>query len=128
MTPVRPLAGVAAVLVLQVSGLLGTPAVAGGGVQREGDCSRHAEWELQAQPDDGRIRVRGEVDSDRSGQRWRWKILHEGGIAAQGRAYTRGGGSFDVERLILNAPGRDHIGWRATNRASGETCRGRVRY
>jgi len=129
MTPVRPLVVAAAVLVLPASaGLFGTPVAAGGGVQKDGHCSRYSDWELRAQPDDGRIRVRGEVDSNRTGQRWRWRILHDGAVTARGRATTRGRGSFEVERLILNAPGEDHIGWRAINRASGETCRGRLTY
>jgi len=120
----------AAVLVLQaVAGLLGTAADAGGGgAHNAGHCSRHADWELTAQPDNARIRVRGEVDSNRAGQHWRWRILHAGAVAARGRATTRGGGDFDVERLILDSPGHDRIGWRATNRASGETCRGGLTY
>ena len=130
MTVVRPLLTAAAVAAMQVvvAGGLGSPAVAGGGVHKEGHCEGSSEWRLEAQPDDGRIRVRGEVRSNWSGRYWRWRILHDGGVAARGHATTGGGGDFKVERLLVNSPGKDHIGWRAVSRASGETCRGRLTY
>ena len=58
-------------------------------------------------PDDGRIRVEGEVDSDRSGRSWKWKIFHDGAVSYHGRAKTDGGGSFKVERRVVDAPGYD---------------------
>jgi hypothetical protein len=110
---------------------LGTagPAIAGGGVDREGNCSNRSEWRLKASPEDGRIEVEGRVDSDIAGQRWRWKMLHNGEVSARGRATTDGsGGSFRVRRLMVNLPGDDHIGWRVKNRATGEVCRGNLTF
>jgi hypothetical protein len=116
------LAGVAALGV-------GAPAVAGSSVDREGNCSNRSEWRLKASDQDGRIEVEGRVDSDIAGQRWRWKMLHNGEVSARGRATTDGsGGSFRVRRLMVNIPGDDHIGWRAKNRASGEVCRGNLTF
>ena len=56
------------------------PAVAsdggGGDVRTSGSCSGRAHWKLKAKPDDGRIEVEGEVDSNRSGQVCRGTISY----------------------------------------------------
>ena len=105
------------------------PAIAGSGVDREGNCSNRSEWRLKASEQDGRIEVEGRVDSDVAGQRWRWKMLHNGEVSARGRATTDGsGGSFRVRRLMVNISGDDHIGWRSTNRGTGEVCRGNITF
>ena len=99
----------------------------GGGddVRTSGHCSGSAHWKLKAKPDDGRLDVEGEVDVNRNGQTWNWKILRNGNVAAHGTATTRGpSGSFSVERKIANPAGTDRIGWRAKNPATGQTCSG----
>ena len=55
-----------------------------------------------ATPDDCRLEVEAEVDSNRSG-------------------------SFEVERKTRNTAGADAFKFRAVNRASGEVCVARVR-
>jgi hypothetical protein len=107
-----------------------TPATAGDDeVIRRGNCSGTADWKLKVKTDDGRLEVEGEVDSNRVGQRWRWRILHNGDVSARGRAVTTApSGSFDVERRVVNSPGVDRIRWRAVNRATGQTCLGGVRF
>ncbi|MDQ3664586.1 MAG: hypothetical protein M3353_08015 [Actinomycetota bacterium] len=100
-----------------------TPAHAGSQVTKRGDCSGHAEWRLEANKDDGRIEVRGRVDGG-DYQTWRWRILHDGGLSARGTKHTGSSGQFEVRRLLVDAAGRDQIGWRARNPASGQTCRG----
>lgn len=103
------------------------PAQAGHGqVSKRGDCSGHAEWRLEAKKDSGRIEVRGRVDAG-DYQTWRWRILHDGGVSAHGSKRTGSSGSFEVRRLLVDAPGRDRIGWRARHPASGQTCRGGLR-
>ncbi len=98
-------------------------------VIRRGNCSGASDWKLKASPEDGRIEVQGEVDSNRNGQTWTWRILHNGGVSARGTATTRApSGSFEVRRLIVNAAGTDTVGWRATNTTSGETCAGSLRF
>ena len=98
-------------------------------VIREGNCSGAADWKLKASPENGRIEVEGEVDSNRNGQTWRWRILHNGNVSARGTSTTKApSGSFEARRLVVNAAGADRIGWRARNAATGQTCRGSLRF
>ncbi len=94
-------------------------------VIRTGQCSGASDWKLKGSPENGRIEVEGEVDSNINGQTWRWRILHNGVVSARGTATTVApSGSFEVRRVVVNAAGPDRLGWRAINVASGETCRG----
>jgi hypothetical protein len=96
-------------------------------VIRRGSCSGAADWKLKASPENGRIEVEGEVDSNRNGQTWKWRIKHDGSVTARGRATTKGpSGSFERRRVVANSAGRDRIGWRAVNVASGQTCSGHL--
>lgn len=98
-------------------------------VIRTGACSGSAHWKLKASPENGRIEVEGEVDSNVAGQNWHWRILHNGNVSARGTATTTPrSGSFEVRRLLVNAAGTDSIGWRARNAATGQTCRGGLRF
>jgi hypothetical protein len=117
--------GVAALGSTLVLGL-GIPAVAkDGDVIRRGSCSAASDWKLKASPENGRIEVEGEVDSNRVGQTWRWRILHNGEVTARGTKTTVApSGSFQVRRLLVDLPGTDRIGWRARNPVTGEVCRG----
>ena len=123
---------VAFVAALAVPVALAGPASASGGgdgrVERSGSCSGSTDWKLKAKPDDGRLEVEGEIDSNRNGQTWNWVIRHNGGIAARGQARTTApSGSFEVERRLANFAGVDTFVFRASNPASGEVCRGVVR-
>ena len=113
-----------------LSFLVAVPADAGGReVIRRGSCSGSTDWKLKAKNDDGRIEVEAEVDSNRNGQTWRWKLLHNGSVTARGSKTTRApSGSFEVRRVVVNLNGADHLKLTARNRASGETCHGRVTY
>jgi hypothetical protein len=98
-------------------------------VIRRGGCSGSSDWKLKASPENGRIEVEGEVDSNRTGQTWKWRMLHNGTVSARGTATTTGpSGSFDVRRVMVNLAGTDQIGWRATNPATGEVCRGSLSF
>jgi hypothetical protein len=116
----------AGIAVLGVAG----PALANDAdVIRRGNCSGSSDWKLKASPQNGRIEVEGEVDSNVSGQNWKWKMLHNGQVSARGSATTGGrSGSFDVRRLMVNLKGDDQIGWRAKNPNSGEVCRGSLTF
>jgi len=101
----------------------------GGDVVRSGNCSGSADWKLKAKPDNGRIEVEGEVDANRNGQSWHWRILHNGGVSARGTSTTHApSGSFSVTRRLVNAPGTDSIGWRARNAATGQMCHGSLQF
>jgi hypothetical protein len=107
-----------------------TPALAKtGDVVRTGDCSGRADWKVKAGPEDGRIEVEGEIDSNRSGQRWTWRLRHNGVLVGSGVRYTAGAsGSFTVRRLVPNAAGTDTLVFVARRPATGQTCRGVVRF
>jgi hypothetical protein len=95
----------------------------------EGNCSKRSDYKLKASPEDGRIEIEGEVDSNRVGQTWRWKLWHNGSLTGQGMRRTTGGsGSFEVRRVIVDIAGTDWSTFKARNLRSGEICRGVVGY
>jgi hypothetical protein len=99
----------------------------GGDVRTHGGCSGSAVWKLKAKPDDGRIELEAEVDSNHNGQVWDWRIKHDGSVSAKGSATTAGlSGSFSVQRRMANLAGTDHFALRAVRRATGEVCRGTI--
>jgi hypothetical protein len=107
------------------------PAVAshggGGDVRTHGGCDGPAVWKLKVKPDNGRIELEAEVDSDRSGQVWHWTIRHNGSRSAKGSSTTSGAsGSFSVHRRMANLAGTDHFRFRAERRANGDVCRGTI--
>ncbi len=121
---------IAAVLLVAASvpAIASAPAQAGDNeVIRNGSCSGSADWKIKAKPDDGRLEVEAEVDSNRSGQDWRWKFKHDGRVFDRGTATTGGrSGSFEIERHPANNAGRDSFTFRAKNPASGQVCVARV--
>ena len=108
--------------------LLAPAAHASGGataVTASGHCSGSATWKLKAKPDDGRLQVEFEVDSNVNGQTWAVRIRDNGDLAFSGNRVTRApSGSFTVERRIANKAGTDRITARATH--AGQTCFGTV--
>jgi hypothetical protein len=106
----------------------GAPALAkDGDIIKRGDCSAAADWKVKAKYDDGKIEVEGEVDSNKVGQTWSWRIDHNGTTEATGTAKTVApSGSFSVERRLTNRAGVDTFTFRAVNSANGETCKGTV--
>ena len=107
------------------------PANAHGGgddVVRRGSCAGSTDWKIKAKPDDGRIEVEAEIDSNVNGQRWRWVLRHDGSVSARGAARTHApSGSFSVERRTVNGRGTDSFRFRARNPRTGEVCVARVR-
>lgn len=95
-------------------------------VRAAGSCSGRADWKLKAKPDDGRLEVEFEIDSNRAGQTWRWKLTDNGVKVASGRATTAGrSGSFSIERKIADRSGRDTIRLGAVR--GDQVCRGSLR-
>jgi hypothetical protein len=118
-----------AALTLPVGLVAPATASHGGGddVRTSGRCSGSAHWKLKAKPDDGRLEVEGEIDSNKSGQVWHWTFKHDGSVSARGTKRTGGrSGSFEVERRMTNLAGKDHFVFRATHR--GQVCRGTIAY
>jgi len=109
------------------------PAFAGDGdddeVIREGSCTGSTDWKVKAKSDDGRIEFEGEIDSNRNGQAWSWKIKHNGSVSAKGTSTTTGpSGSFEVERRLTNLAGTDQLVFKAKNPSSGEVCTGALAF
>jgi hypothetical protein len=96
-------------------------------VIRRGSCSAGSDWKLKVKPDDGRIELEFEVDSNIAGQRWNVTIRHNGDRIFHGSRVTQGpSGSFELRRRPSNAAGADRFVARATHPGSGEACVGRV--
>lgn len=121
-------AAVAVTMMLTVIGTM--PASAkDGDVIRRGSCSRRAAWKLKLSPQDGRIEVEYEVDSNRIGQTWRVRIFKNGNRIFRGTRTTQGpSGSFEVRLVTSNTAGTDHFKARARNPKSGELCVGRAAF
>jgi len=98
-----------------------------GAVRTHGGCGGPAVWKLKAQPDNGRIQLEAEVDSNHVGQVWDWTIKHNGSIASKGSSTTHApSGSFTVNRRLANRAGTDNFVFRAERRATGAVCRGTI--
>jgi hypothetical protein len=98
-----------------------------GRVLRTGDCGGRSDWKLKAKHEDGRIETEFEVDQNRNGVTWRYRLRRNGTTVARGTRVTRApSGSFEVERRIGNPAGTDRITAVATRRG-GETCRASLR-
>jgi hypothetical protein len=96
-----------------------------GDVIRQGNCSAASDWKLKLSPEDGRIEVEFEVDSNRVGQTWNVTLKRDGNVFFRGQRVTKApSGSFEVRRVISNSPGDDFVVGRAVNQATGEVCRG----
>jgi hypothetical protein len=101
-----------------------------GDVIKRGSCSGRADWKLKASPESGgSIEVEGEVDSNKVGQKWSWKIKHNGSLSARGtRTTVAPSGSFSVRRVLVDLRGADDILFKARNVRSGEVCRGALTF
>ena len=127
-TPTLRLVGAGLVsLALVATGSAAANAKGGNDVRKSGSCSATSTWKLKAKPDNGRIELEAEVDSNHVGQVWDWTIKHDGGTATKGSGTTHGAsGSFTVKRRMSDKAGTDHFVFRAERRATGAVCRGTV--
>ncbi len=106
------------------------PALAkAGDVRTSGACQGVADWKLKASPEDGRIEVEGEIDSNRAGQTWHWSLTHNGAAAGSGNRTTAGrSGSFEVRRITDNRAGTDTFVFNARRPGTQQICRGTIRF
>ncbi len=116
------------IAVAGIVGLLATAPVAmakGNDVIRRGSCSSASDWKLKLSPDNGKIEIEFEVDSNRVGQTWQVRLLQNGTRIFSGTRVTQApSGSFTVRTVTANKAGTDTIRGRAVNAATGETCSG----
>jgi hypothetical protein len=124
-TTTRTLGALAATAVL--AGTLGAsvPAQAqGSGVSASGHCTGHIVSKLKAKHSNGAIEIEWEVDSNRNGQRWIFRIRQDNVIKASGvRRTLAPSGSFNVHKRIADARGVHRIIATATNPTTGAVCR-----
>lgn len=103
------------------------PATAGAERIQRGSCEGPTTYKLKVKSDNGALEVDAEIDSNRNGQRWRWRILHNGSVSARGRNITHGAsGSFSVSRRMSNLAGTDRFRLRAHH--GRHSCNGRIRW
>jgi hypothetical protein len=130
MTVRRTLATVTATTAALTGLVLVAPAAnASGGsdVRMSGSCTIGASWKLKAKPDDSRLSIEFEVDSNRVGQTWSVRLTDNTNAIFTGTRKTLApSGSFTVSILRPNLAGTDTIRARAVNAANGSVCAGRV--
>jgi hypothetical protein len=114
---------------LATAALFAVPAVAAPAQAQGGDAVSNSAAcatgtiKVKAKVDDGALEVEGEVDTNRVGQTWNWRIVRNGTIAAKGSKVTAApSGSFSVNRRIANPAGQDTIRFRAVRPATGTVC------
>jgi hypothetical protein len=96
-------------------------------VRSNGSCTIGAAWKLKAKPDDGKVSIEFEVDSNRVGQTWSVRLTDNLNQVFTGSRKTLApSGSFTVSILRPNLAGTDTIRARAVNAANGSVCAGRV--
>ena len=115
---------IAGVLVFTVAGTTNAFAK-DGDVVRQGSCSGSSDWKLKLSPENGKIEVEYEVDSNKVGQTWSVRLFENGNRIFAGKRVTKApSGSFTVRVLGKNTAGTDSFRARASNAATGEVCGG----
>ena len=124
----RRLALIMCASLLAIAGAIATAPAASakaGDVIRTGSCSGAAVWKLKLSPENGRIEVEFEVDTNRVGKAWTVKIKRNGNVLASGTRVTRApSGSFVFRTTVSNRAGADTIVGVARSVSSGQLCRG----
>ena len=104
---------VASLLVVAPAAQAGGGGGGGGGgngdVITRGSCSGQSDWKLKVKPDNSRLELEFEVDSNVNGQSWNVRIKQNGSRIFTGTRVTQGpSGSFD--RPAVRATPRAPIG------------------
>ena len=116
-------------LIAVIAAAVVLPAAAPGkgspGVIRSGKCiGGGATWKLKAKNEDARLEVEFEVDPNIVGRRWKITMSRGRTVIFRGARYTRApSGSFTVQRLVANPPGRDTIIATARPARGNQLCR-----
>ena len=107
----------------------GAVAAKDGDVIRTGSCTNNSDWKLKLSPENGRIEVEFEVDSNVNGQTWNVKLKKDGNVFFSGQKTTQApSGSFEVRRVVNNGAGTETFVGKATNPQTGEVCRGTANF
>ena len=96
-----------------------------GDVIKAGACSGTSDWKLKLSPEDGKIEVEYQVDSNKAGQSWKVRLFENGNRIFAGTRTTQApSGSFTVRVLAKNTAGSDSFRARSENVNNGEICGG----
>ncbi len=115
----------AATLVMSALAIAPSAQARAGDVVKRGSCSASSNWKVKLKPDNGRIELEFEVDSNTTGQTWHVRIVQNGRRIFRGSRVTKApSGSFTVRVRPDDTVGADAFLAAATNRASGESCMG----
>ena len=79
---------------------LGVAAKHGDAIIRTGNCTGASDWKLKAKPDNGKIEVEFEVDSNVNGQTWNVTLKDNGSVVLRRHADDP-----RAERLVQSAAG-----------------------
>ena len=100
-----------------------TASAKGGGQTVSGTCTGTSTSKLKVKPDDGRLEVEFEVDSNVRRQVWNVTLMDNGSVFRQRTYKTKGpSGSFEAKGRPADRAGADTIQATATNSATGESC------
>jgi hypothetical protein len=120
----------AAVAVTAVLLTTTAPAMAKDGrVTAFGSCSSSGTWKVKASPEDGRVEVEAEIDTNRNGQTWAWSLEQNGTTIATGTRTTLApSGSFEVRKVGTDRAGTDTFAFTARRSGTPQVCSGVVRF
>ena len=97
------------IAVVGIVGLLSVAPMAmakDGDVIKRGSCSGASNWKLKLSPQDGRIEVEFEVDSNKVGQTWQVRLTKNGTQIFSGSRVTQApSGSFSVRKVTAERRG-----------------------
>jgi hypothetical protein len=92
--------------------------------ERHGNCTRTSDWELELEKEHGRIEVKVDLDTNRSGRAWQVRLWHNGSLTTSVVRRTQRDGDLEVERIRTDRRGTDTFRFRAVDRVNGEVCTG----
>ena len=88
---------------------------------------RQARRKSRSSPATAASRSEFEVDQNRNGVKWNWKLKDNSAVVFHGTATTKPpSGSFSVERKINDSAGSDAVVGIGRNPKSGERCVAKV--
>ena len=92
-----------------------------------GQCSAGSLWTITAKPDNGRMEVEFQVDSNRIGESWTVRITDNDELVSEATPVTLApSGSFTVRTLTTDRAGVDHVVGVARSMGIDETCNAQV--
>jgi hypothetical protein len=96
-----------------------------GDVVKRGSCSGSSDWKLKLSPENGKIEVEYQVDSNKVGQVWKVRLFHDGNRIFAGKRTTKApSGSFTVRVAANDGTGSDSFKSRAARVGGDEVCTG----